>query len=191
MTDHVIRPVRADEWEKVKELRLVALSDPLAPVAFLETAADAAERPDAFWQDRARGAAEGRGVRQFVAEAPDGRWDGSVTLFIEGVGTTDFLEQEVEQNQGHVVGVFVRAEQRGTGIVDALFTAALEWAWSLDEPELERVRLFVHEGNARAGAFYRRFGFEPSGVVIPKPGDPASKELEYVFARPVGSRPVG
>ncbi|MFD0271896.1 GNAT family N-acetyltransferase [Streptomyces sp. NPDC127106] len=184
MNQYVIRAVRADEWEKVKELRLVALSDPMAPLAFLETAAAAAAKPDEFWQDRARGAAEGRGVRQIVAESPDGRWDGSVTVFVEEVGSTDFLEQTVGRNQGHVVGVFVRAEQRGTGITDALFQAALEWAWAQGEPELERVRLFVHEDNVRAGAFYRRFGFEPSGLVIPKPGDPTSKELEYVFARP-------
>ncbi|MEU6867445.1 GNAT family N-acetyltransferase [Streptomyces sp. NPDC046876] len=186
MTQHVIRPVRADEWEKVKELRLAALSDPVAPLAFLETVAQAAEKPDGFWQDRARGAAEGNGVRQFVAEAPDGRWDGTVTVFLEEIGATDFLEQTVERNQGHVVGVFVRPEQRGTGITDALFEAALEWAWSREEPALECVRLFVHEDNERAGAFYRRFGFEPSGLVIPKPGDPTSKELEYVFARPQG-----
>ncbi|NXY99100.1 GNAT family N-acetyltransferase [Streptomyces sp. BR123] len=184
MSDPVIRPVRADEWEKVKELRLVALSDPMAPLAFLETAAQAAEKPDEFWQDRARAAAEGRDVRQFVAEAPDGRWDGSVTVFLEEIGSTDFLDQDIERNQGHIVGVFVRPRQRGTGITDALFEAALEWAWSLEEPALERVRLFVHEDNARAGAFYRRFGFQPSGLVIPKPGDPHSKELEYVFARP-------
>ncbi|MEU2392359.1 GNAT family N-acetyltransferase [Streptomyces sp. NPDC007369] len=184
MNQHVIRPVRADEWEKVKELRLVALSDPTAHLAFLETAASAAEKPDGFWQDRARAAAEGRGVRQFVAEAADGRWDGSVTVFVEEAGSADFLEQTVARDQGHLVGVFVRPEQRGTGITDALFQAALEWSWAHAEPVLERVRLFVHEDNARAGAFYRRFGFEPSGLVIPKPGDPTSKELEYVFARP-------
>ncbi|MCJ1680738.1 GNAT family N-acetyltransferase [Streptomyces sp. APSN-46.1] len=181
---HVIRPVRADEWEKVKELRLAALVDPAAPVAFLETSAQAEARADEFWQDRARGASHGRQARQFVAEAPGGEWDGSVTVLVEEGGTSDFFEQAIEQTQGHVVGVFVRAEQRGTGLIDRLFAAALDWAWSLEEPALERVRLFVHEDNARAGAVYRRFGFKPSGQVVAMPGDPAAKDLEYVFPRP-------
>ncbi|EFL16485.1 GNAT family N-acetyltransferase [Streptomyces sp. C] len=184
MNQHVIRSVRADEWQKVKELRLAALSDPAASMAFLETVEQAAAKPDAFWQDRAAGAAEGVHVRQFVAEAPDGRWDGSVTVFVEAAGDSDFLEQVVEADQGHVVGVFVRPEQRGSGLTDALFAAALEWVWARKEPVLDRVRLFVHGDNERAAGFYRRFGFRASGLVIPKPGDPTAKEHEYVIARP-------
>lgn len=49
---------------------------------------------------------------------------------------------------------------------------------------LDRVRLFVHEHNERAGGFYRRIGFRASGLVIPKPDDPTAKECEYVIARP-------
>ncbi|MBT2405295.1 GNAT family N-acetyltransferase [Streptomyces sp. ISL-86] len=184
MDQHVIRPVRADEWEKVKELRIDALNDPAAPVAFLDTAEQAEARSDEFWQDRAQGASHGRHARQFVAEAGDGAWDGSVTVLVEESGTVDFFERPIEQTQGHLVGVFVRPQWRGTGLTEGLFAAALEWAWSLEGPALERVRLFVHDGNARAGAFYRRFGFEASGHVVPVPGDPSAKELEYVFRRP-------
>lgn len=184
MNEHVIRPVRADEWAKVKELRIAALRDPAAPVAFLETFEEGESRSDEFWQERTVGGSSGRAVRQFVAEAPDGEWNGSVTVLVEEAGATDIFEGVIEQTQGHVVGVFVRPGQRGTGLTEALFAAALEWAWSLEEPALERVRLFVHEDNARAGAFYRRFGFRASGVVVPMPTDPSVKELEYVFARP-------
>lgn len=184
MNEHVIRPVRADEWAKVKELRIAALRDPAAPLAFLETLEQGQGRADEFWQERAAGAAFGRAVRQFVAEAPDGRWNGTATVLVEEGGTTDIFDGAIEQTQGHLVGVFVRPEQRGTGLTEALFEAALEWSWSLEEPVLERVRLFVHEDNARAGAFYRRFGFEASGKVVPMPTDPSAKELEYVFARP-------
>ncbi|MER7465823.1 GNAT family N-acetyltransferase [Streptomyces sp. NPDC097981] len=184
MNEYVMRPVRADEWEKVKDLRIAALKDPAAPVAFLETLAQAEARTDEFWQDRAKGASHGRHARQFVAEAPDGEWVGSVTLLVEEGGTSDFFERPIEQTQGHLVGVFVRAEQRGTGLTEALFSAALDWAWSLEGPALERVRLFVHEDNQRAGAFYRRFGFRASGQVVPMPGNSDSKELEYVFPRP-------
>ncbi|MER5811398.1 GNAT family N-acetyltransferase [Streptomyces sp. NPDC002033] len=183
MDQHVVRPVRAEEWEQVKRLRLDALRDPAAPVAFLETLDAAQARPDGFWQDRAAGAAEGRGARQFVAEGPDGVWDGSVTVIVEEPGTTDFFGEPVERTQGHLVGVFVREERRGGGLAEALFAAALEWAWSLEGPAPERVRLFVHGENARAAAFYRRFGFVASGRVVPL--EDGGEEREYVFVRPV------
>ncbi|WP_329381705.1 GNAT family N-acetyltransferase [Streptomyces sp. NBC_01351] len=183
MDQYVVRAVRGDEWAKVKELRIAALKDPAAPVAFLETVTQAEARADEFWQARAAGASHGRAARQFVAEEAGGEWVGSVTVLVEEVGTTDIFEQEIERTQAHVVGVFVRPEQRGTGLTEALFSAALEWAWSLEEPVLEGVRLFVHEDNARAGAFYRRFGFEASGKVVSVPGDAGAKEVEYVFPR--------
>src|SRR4051794_16762229 len=44
--DYVIRAVRAGEWRLAKELRLAALQDPAAPVAFLETYEQALERSD-------------------------------------------------------------------------------------------------------------------------------------------------
>ncbi len=59
--DHVIRPVPTEEWAKAKEIRLAALKDPVAHLAFLETYEQAVERPDSFWQDRAAQAAEGLG----------------------------------------------------------------------------------------------------------------------------------
>ncbi|MFF5448287.1 GNAT family N-acetyltransferase [Streptomyces sp. NPDC012888] len=181
---HVIRPVRADEWEQVKELRLAALADPAAPIAFLDDLESARARPDTFWQDRAAGAAYGGSIHQFVAEAPDGSWDGSVTVLVERAGDDDIFGGATDFDQGHLVGVYVRPGQRGTGLAGALFEAALEWAWSLDEPLLRRVRLYVHERNDRAAAFYRRAGFRPTGQVVPMETDPLAKELEYAFPRP-------
>ncbi|MFF3431004.1 GNAT family N-acetyltransferase [Streptomyces sp. NPDC002602] len=189
MNQHAVRPVAAGEWEKAKELRLSALRDPAAPVAFLENIVEAEAQPDEFWQGRTAGASSGRAARQFVAEAPGGAWDGSVTVRVEEGGTIDFFGEVVEKSQGHLVGVFVRPEQRGTGLTEALFAAALEWAWSLDGPALGRVRLFVHEDNARAEAFYRRFGFVASGrIVVGTPSDAEARELEYVMERPEAGR---
>ncbi|MCX4779407.1 GNAT family N-acetyltransferase [Streptomyces sp. NBC_01264] len=185
MNGYVIRGVRAEDWAKVKELRIAALRDPVAPVAFLQSLEEVEGLSDGFWQDRAGGAALGGRVRQFVAEGAGGEWVGTVTVLIEEAGTADLFDGEIEQTQGHLVGVFVRPEQRGTGLTEALFDAALEWSWALEEPVLARVRLFVHEENGRAAAFYRRFGFVPSGKVVPMPTDPSAKELEYVFPRPV------
>lgn len=179
--EYVIRSIRADEWRAVKELRLAALRDPVAHLAFLETYEQAAAKADAFWQDRAEGSAEGStGVRQIIAEAPDGAWAGTVTVLLEEAGTTDWAGLPVERRQGHVVGVFVRPGHRGTGLTKALFDAGAEWAW---ERGAERVRLLVHQDNARAQGAYRKAGFVPSGVVVTPPQVEGQRELEFVLER--------
>ena len=182
--NHVIRSISADEWPAVKELRLAALKDPVAHLAFLETYEQAAARPDSFWQERAAGAAEGDGARQFVAVGPDGVWGGSVVMLVEKAGRRDFFDAVIEQDQGHLVGVFVRSEHRGSGVTDALVDAALAWAW---ERGLARVRLFVHEKNGRAEAFYRKAGFVPTGGSVASEGNGETRDLEFVIARPQAS----
>ncbi|WP_306191335.1 GNAT family N-acetyltransferase [Streptomyces sp. MK5] len=178
----VVRAIRAAEWPAVKALRLLALQDPMAPLAFLETYDEAAARPDSFWQDRATNAAAGATEAQtFVAEGPDGEWAGTVTMLLERAGTTDWAGFPVEQRQGHVVGVYVRPEHRGCGLTEVLFDEALQWAWNADA---ERVRLIVHEDNGRAQRFYRRVGFVPTGRTVPLSARPDETELEYVLERP-------
>ncbi|MFD5631427.1 GNAT family N-acetyltransferase [Streptomyces sp. NPDC127072] len=179
--NHVIRSIRSDEWAEVRELRLAALRDPVAHIAFLETYEEAAARPEGFWRERAAGAAQGAAERrQFVAVGEDGVWGGSVTVLVEEAGSRDFFGGVVERRQGHLVGVYVRPEHRGSGagVTGALFDAALEWAW---ESGLGRLRLFVHEKNSRAEAFYRKAGFVPTGVSVT--GDTGERELEYVISR--------
>ncbi|MFI7383590.1 GNAT family N-acetyltransferase [Streptomyces sp. NPDC049813] len=177
--DYEIRAVRPEEWPAVKELRLAALCDPVAPLAFLETYEQALARPDAFWQDRAAGASHGTSARQFVAVRSDGIWDGTVVALIEEAGTEDFFGRVVEQRQAQLVGVFVRSGARGRGVTEALFSAAVEWA--LGVGGVTRVRLHVHEENARAVGFYRRFGFVPTGDGVPSPGEPGKAEREMVL----------
>ncbi|WP_236244066.1 GNAT family N-acetyltransferase [Streptomyces sp. CC210A] len=180
-----VRAVRADEWRQVRDLRLAALQDPVADIAFLETYETAAAQPDAFWRQRAEGAAEGSdGVRQFVALGADGSWLGSVTVLVERHTDDVRFGAPATVDQTHVVGVFVRPEARASGVADALFRAALDWSWALPEPVVQRVRLYVHERNDRAAAFYRRAGFVPSGETVLLDGDPASRQVEYVVPRP-------
>ncbi|MFF0485800.1 GNAT family N-acetyltransferase [Streptomyces sp. NPDC004435] len=177
--NYEIRSVLADEWEKARELRLAALRDPVAHLAFLDNHADAVARPDDFWRERTAAASatgEGR-VRQFVAEAPDGRWLGTVTVLVERPADEAGFGGAATVDQTHLVGVFVRPEARGGGVIDALFRAAVEWSWAVDG--IRRVRLYVHEENARAVAFYRRFGFAPTGERVPMPGDTGAYEDEY------------
>ncbi|MYR59400.1 GNAT family N-acetyltransferase [Streptomyces sp. SID625] len=179
---YLVRAIRADEWPAVKALRLEALQDPVAHLAFLETYEEAVERPDSFWRERAAGAAEGSTeVRQFIAEGPDGTWVGSVTLLMEEAGTTDWAGFPIERRQGHLVGVYVRPEHRGCGLTEVLFDESLRWAWEIGA---ERVRLIVHEENGRAQRFYRRVGFLPTGRTVPLASAPDANELEYVLERP-------
>ncbi|MCS0600630.1 GNAT family N-acetyltransferase [Streptomyces sp. LP11] len=177
--DYVVRAIRPDEWAAVKRLRLDALRDPVAHLAFLETYEVAAARDDTFWQERAIGSGEAsESARQLVAEAPDGSWAGTVTVLVEEPGDKDWAGYPIERRQGHVVGVFVRPEHRGNGLVEALFRAGVEWAW---ERGAERVRLFVHADNGRAQAAYRRVGFVPSGRVVPLVTNESEDELEFVL----------
>ncbi|MEU8891267.1 GNAT family N-acetyltransferase [Streptomyces sp. NPDC048442] len=183
--EHLIRRVRADEWQQVRDLRLAALLDPMASIAFHDTYELAAARPDSMWQERAAGAASGEQVAQFVAEAPDGSWDGTVTALIERPGeATGFASQPVV-DQAHAVGVFVRSTARGSGLAEELFRAVVEWSWEVREPRpVERVRLFVHESNVRAEGLYRKCGFERTGTTVPAEGDPSTVEIEMAVQRP-------
>ncbi|MGW2869778.1 N-acetyltransferase family protein [Kitasatospora sp. NPDC001225] len=183
-TGIIIRRVRVEDWQRARDLRLDALRDPVAAVAFLEVYEQAVTKPDEFWQDRTTRAATDPHAAQFIAEAEDGRWLGSMTGVVEPAGGNGALEGDVvEVDQVHVVGVFVRAEARGTGLALDLIRTLQEWAWSLTGPRIERVRLFVHEDNPRAEAMYRKAGFEPSGVTLPVPGGLAGREVELAVLR--------
>ncbi|MFD9815607.1 hypothetical protein [Streptomyces sp. NPDC059080] len=97
---YLIRPVTADEWKRLKELRLEALADPVARVAFHRTS-----------------------------------------------------------------------------------EAALGWSWSLSEPVVGRVRVWVHEESAPAEGLYRALGFVPTGRTPGNPKNPAAVEREMALPR--------
>ncbi|GLW56049.1 GNAT family N-acetyltransferase [Kitasatospora phosalacinea] len=179
--DHVIRAVTGEDWQQARQLRLDALRDPVAGIAFLDTYDNAAAKPDEHWRARAAGSRGETVTQQFVAERADGGWDGSVTVLIERAGHEDVMGVPVEVDQAHLVGVFVRPEQRGTGLAGALFDAAIAFARGLDEPVVSRIRLYVHQDNQRAEAFYRKVGFTRSGRSVPVPGDESSVEHELVL----------
>jgi RimJ/RimL family protein N-acetyltransferase len=180
---YTIRAVRPEDWPRARELRLAGLQDPVAHLAFLETYEEAVARPDDFWRERTDRAARGESVAQFIAEQPDGRWLGTVTVLVEAGGRQSLFGDTPEQSQTHLVGVFVRPEARGTGLAHALFKVALDWSWELAEPRAERVRLFVHEQNTRAEAMYRRAGFTRTGESVPAPGEGTAKDLELAVTR--------
>jgi len=176
VTIAAVRRIRADEWPRVRALRLESTSDPDAAIAFLETPEQVAARTDDFWRDRTVRAAESEVAAQFVAEA-DGAWVGSLSVLIRATGQTDHLGRFVDDRRADAVGVYVNPAYRGTGTVDALFDAAAAWAASQG---LTRLTLDVHADNARAQAAYRRNGFTPTGVSFTGPIGP-----EIEMARPL------
>ncbi len=156
----VIRRVRADEWVLARDLRLDALRDADAGIAFLETYERASAQPDELYRDRTSRAAEGDDVAQLVAIDGD-TWVGSVTVLVQRAGTLDYRGDPVERSRAVVVGVYVRPEHRGDGLIDRLLDAAARWS---RERGFDALSLGVHQDNARAQGAYRRAGFAPSGV---------------------------
>ena len=144
-----VRRVREEEWRQVRDLRVQALHDPAAPIAFLDTVENASAQPDEFWQQRTSNAAVGDEAAQFVAIDDDGEWFGTVTV-LHPLGVEN----------GLVVGVYVAEGHRSTGIIDELFEAAAEWATTGGAAALT---LEVHVDNARAQSAYTRNGFVFTG----------------------------
>ena len=167
-----VRRIEADEWREVKALRLLALADPAAPIAFLDTVEHASAQPDSFWQERAANAAGDASAAQLVAVTDAGAWVGSVTV----------LPHRELRDAGLVVGVFVADGHRGAGVIDALLDAAAEWARGRG---LSDLLLEVHVDNDRAQSVYARSGFVRSGEV-----ETAGFGREWVMRRalaPTGS----
>jgi len=156
----IVRRVRPHEWRQVRELRLAALHDPEAAIAFLDSIDQAELRDDAFWQKRTADAATGGESAQFVA-IRDRDWVGTATGLARSVGSTDHLDRPVATARVDVVGVFVHPQHRGAGVIDRLLDAIAEWACQHGSRALT---LDVHVDNVRAQAAYRRCGFADSGA---------------------------
>ncbi|MBS1907142.1 MAG: GNAT family N-acetyltransferase [Actinobacteria bacterium] len=164
-----VRRIRSDEWARARELRLRALQDPVAALAFLDTFENASAQPDAFWQHRTADAAEGGPNAQFVAIADDGEWFGSATVLPSRL--------EVPESTALVVGVYVAEGHRGAGAIETLFDECATWS---AEQGAYGITLEVHVDNHRAQAAYERCGFTRTGQVTEH-----ENGREYVMARPV------
>ena len=175
-----VRPVRAHEWREARALRLAALSDEAAPVAFLTTYDDAAARPDEFWREQTQASSVDAGeearARLFVAVTAVGDWVGSAVARVERVGDTDAGGAVVEDPSGYVAAVYLAPGHRGRCVLDDLLAAATDW---LRERGLSRVRLYVHTENPRARRAYEKAGFVATGARITAVNGP---ELEMVKA---------
>ena len=148
-----LRRVVEDDWQLLRDVRLEMLRD--APLAYLETLADAEPRTEAEWRFRSNRGSAGPTELALAAEDPErpDRWVGYLACFVDSPG------------QGHVVSVYVAPGQRGTGLAGRMLDGVVDWARG--EAGLDRLHLYVHEHNPRARAFYRRYGFTETGGTMP------------------------
>ncbi|WP_019145373.1 GNAT family N-acetyltransferase [Aeromicrobium massiliense] len=168
-SDVVVRRVREDDWSRLRGLRLEALRDPVAHLAFLEDVDEALARPDGFWHERTRSASAGRSVCQVVAVDAGGEPVGTVTALVAEPGEPDYLGDVGPERRAAVVGVYVRPSHRGAGVLARLLAAVEEWLVDADVP---RVRLHVHEQNERARRAYLRCGYTDVGGLVEVSGTP-------------------
>jgi ribosomal protein S18 acetylase RimI-like enzyme len=180
VSEVLIRAVRPDEWERMRDFRLEALRDEVAAIAFSASLGEVAAHPDELWQARARAGSEDAGTdaRQRSFVAVDGEtWLGTLTVLIADAGDADYTGHVLTARAADVVGVYVSPSARGRGIVQALLDAAAEWTCARGLPEL---RLLVHAQNPRARRAYEKSGFALTGEVVE-----IGTELELAMVRPL------
>jgi GNAT superfamily N-acetyltransferase len=151
----VVREVSPDEWESLREVRLTALRE--APYAFGSTYS----RESPFTREQWRARINERSVTFFACLPGIPEPAGLAGVYVED-GIPD------------VVSMWVRPSARGSGVGEALITAAVDWARARDHDNLF---LWVTESNAPARALYERCGFALTGEKQPLPSDPALTEI--------------
>ena len=153
----------------MRALRLEMLAD--APLAFLETLAQAAARSHEGFRQRLLHASEGHRLAQFVAD-PGGR-----SRLIGHAGGTVLPE---EPGVTVVFAVFVTPAHRGGKVLADLVEAVAEWSRRCGR---EQLMLEVVTGNDRAVRAYEKLGFSDTGERVPHPTVPALTELR--MRRPI------
>jgi GNAT superfamily N-acetyltransferase len=158
-----IRRVRPMDAARMRALRLEMLAD--APLAFLETIAEAAARSHAEYAARVAYTSIGPNNAQFVADPGRGRL----------VGHAGGTIAPTEAGLTVIYAVYVTPTWRGSGLLGELIDGVAAWSRSCGRPEL---LLEVVVGNDRAYRAYQRLGFEDTGVRVPHPTIPAMTELQ-------------
>ncbi|HEY3260035.1 MAG TPA: GNAT family N-acetyltransferase [Pseudonocardiaceae bacterium] len=144
-----IRPLRAGEGAKLRELRLRALRD--APHAFFHSLDTERAVPAEEWERWADDPEHDRIM--FVAvdgDSKDGEWLGMAGCSLRGdsAGTLD------------ATGMWVTPGARGRNIGERLIEAIVAWGRGRGAHVME---FAVTETNDVAIALYRRMGFAPTG----------------------------
>lgn len=136
-----IRPLRPEQWQLHKTVRLAALAD--APYAFTTQLADVVARPDREWAD----------LTERRARDPNG-----VTYFAFVDGEPCAMAACVLTELGaEMLAVWVAPAQRKHGVGQALVDYARRWS---TERGVDTLVVGVFADNQDAVAFYERVGFK-------------------------------
>lgn len=139
-----VRRIRPEEWQRLKDVRLTALTQ--APLAYLTTLDEALAFPDDLWKERAtKGAAS---TTQATMLAIVGARTVGLAVGID--------RNEIAQGVVAVVSVFVSSDVRRRGVAQRLMASVEEWAGSIGRTTLS---LWVVEGNEPATRFYEEIGY--------------------------------
>ena len=116
--DVEIRRIRADEGERLRDVRLRALQD--APGAFSSTFEQSRHRPRAEWDDMAANGSSGEKRAMFIAEPADGRGP--------FLGLAGGFSAESRPGSIELISMWVDPVTRGAGLGTRLVGAVAGWA---------------------------------------------------------------
>ena len=142
-----IRQVTAQEWRKVRDLRLRALREDQA--FFGAPYEHEAAQADSFWIERTASNARGETDVLFVAE----RGEAFVGLV---VGVLD----DADAGNAHLYAMWVAPEARGEGVGKGLERAVVDWARG---KRCNTMLLEVSSNNPRATKIYEQLGYAFNG----------------------------
>lgn len=141
MSEITVRVLSEEDWQQYRAVRLDALRD--SPNAFPVTYEEEAAGDEASWRARMR-----RSWR-FLADKGG-----------EVVGVVSLRRDEDDPESGDIFGLYVRPQDRTTGVSWQLVQAAADRAKA---EGYRRILYWVGSENARAIAFAANFGFRPAG----------------------------
>lgn len=166
MSGVTIRLLGPDDLDHFKAIRIEALE--LEPDAFASSAAQWRALPETEWVRRMTE------NPVFVAFRDD-----------EPVGIMGLLQETPikRRHRATIIMVYVRADERGTGLAGRLLDAAIAHARKLRVSQLE---LSVNADNETAVSFYQRNGFSPYGRIPNATLADGEANDELLMAREIG-----
>lgn len=142
----MLRAARAEDWERLRDVRLAALRD--APDAFASTLEATEGQPQWRWEGWATGDGWGADLVTFVEE-PDGMPDA-----FTGMATGAIFRDD--PTTAHLFAMWVAPAARGGGLGRALVDAVVAWARGRGA---DQVILRISDGNVGARRLYEAAGF--------------------------------
>ncbi len=143
-TDHTVRQLASDDAPAFRALRLESLH--AHPEAFGASYEEECDLP----------------LSDFVAQLDRFTvFGGFVGASLAGIAMLQRNAQKKRQHVAMVWGMYVRDEQRGTGLARSILDAVIARA----EQEVDQLELYVAVSNPRANRLYQTLGFERFGVM--------------------------